>query len=80
MSGPFQEALSQMAKATAIGKQAITNPRVLNEAHAYGSSFSRGLRVDVGNVAILLISGTASIDEDGNTVHPGDFRAQCRRT
>lgn len=69
-----------MAKATAIGKQAITNPRVLNEAHAYGSSFSRGLRVDVGNVAILLISGTASIDEDGSTVHPGDFRAQCRRT
>jgi enamine deaminase RidA (YjgF/YER057c/UK114 family) len=80
MSTPFEEALSQMARASAVTKRAITNLRVLNEAPEYGSSFSRGLRVDVGNVAILLISGTASIDEDGNTVHPGDFRGQCRRT
>jgi len=80
MSTPFEEALTQMAKATEITKRAITNLRVLNEAAEYGSSFSRGLRVDVGNVAILLISGTASIDEDGNTVHVGDFRGQCRRT
>jgi len=29
---------------------------------------------------ILLISGTASIDENGVSVHIGDFRAQCRRT
>jgi enamine deaminase RidA (YjgF/YER057c/UK114 family) len=38
------------------------------------------MRIDIGNVVILLISGTASIDEAGNTVHVGDFRAQCRRT
>ncbi len=31
-------------------------------------------------VVILLISGTASIDEHGDTVHIGDFRRQCRRT
>jgi len=31
-------------------------------------------------VTILLISGTASVDEYGKTVHPGDFRAQCWRT
>ena len=30
--------------------------------------------------SLLLISGTASIDENGETVHVGDFRAQCRRT
>jgi enamine deaminase RidA (YjgF/YER057c/UK114 family) len=29
---------------------------------------------------ILLISGTASVDENGLSVHIGDFRAQCRRT
>jgi len=60
----------------------MTNPHVLNEAFAYEkpSSFSRGMRIDIGNVVILLISGTASIDEAGNTVHVGDFRAQCRRT
>jgi enamine deaminase RidA (YjgF/YER057c/UK114 family) len=65
-----------------IEKRAMTNLHVLNEAFAYEkpSSFSRGMRIDIGNVVILLISGTASIDGAGNTVHVGDFRAQCRRT
>jgi len=66
----------------AIEKRAMTNLHVLNEAFCYArpSSFSRGLRLDIGNIVILLISGTASIDEHGNTVHVGDLRAQCRRT
>jgi len=80
MSSIFEEALTQMATATEITRKAITNLKVLDEAPDYGSSFSRGLRLDIGNVVILLISGTASIDERGNTVHVGDFRAQCRRT
>jgi enamine deaminase RidA (YjgF/YER057c/UK114 family) len=65
-----------------IEKRAMTNLRVLNEAFCYEkpSSFSRGMRIDLGNVVILLISGTASIDDAGKTVHVGDFRAQCRRT
>lgn len=65
-----------------VKKRAITNLGVLNEAYAYAkpSSFSRGMRIDLGGVTILLISGTASIDEDGRTVHVGDFRAQMRRT
>jgi enamine deaminase RidA (YjgF/YER057c/UK114 family) len=54
----------------------------LNEAYDYArpSSFSRGLRLDFGNVAVLLISGTASIGANGETLHEGDFRAQTRRT
>ena len=48
--------------------------------YAKPSSFSRGLRLDLGNIVVLLISGTASIDESGRTVHVGDFRAQTRRT
>jgi enamine deaminase RidA (YjgF/YER057c/UK114 family) len=65
-----------------IEKRAITNLTVLNEAFDYErpSSFSRGMRLDLGNFVILLISGTASIDENGETVHVGDFRAQLRRT
>ena len=65
-----------------IEKRAITNYGVLNEAYAYAkpSSFSRGMRIDIGNAAILLISGTASIDEEGKSVHIGDFAAQLRRT
>jgi 2-iminobutanoate/2-iminopropanoate deaminase len=74
--------LDQIAAAAEVKKRAITAPSVLNEAYEYSkpSSFSRGMRVDLGAVAILLISGTASIDENGRTVHAGDFRAQLRRT
>jgi 2-iminobutanoate/2-iminopropanoate deaminase len=67
-------------RAAAFSKSAISAPEVLNEARAYGSSFPRGLRLDVGDVTVLLISGTASIDDSGKTVHVGDFAAQCWRT
>ncbi len=65
-----------------IPKKAISAPQVLNEAYSYAkpSSFSRGLRLDIKGVTILLISGTASVDEQGRTVHAGDFRAQTWRT
>jgi len=63
-----------------IAKRAITNHSALNEAYDYGSAFSRGMRIDLKSVTILLISGTASIDDQGRTVHAGDFRAQTRRT
>lgn len=65
-----------------IEKRAMTNHGVLNEAYAYAkpSSFSRGMRIELGEITILLISGTASIDENGVSVHIGDFRAQMRRT
>jgi 2-iminobutanoate/2-iminopropanoate deaminase len=64
-----------------IEKRAITNHSVLNEAYSYArpSSFSRGMRIDLNGVVILLISGTASIDEHGASIHVGDFRMQCRR-
>ena len=63
-----------------VEKRAITNLKTLNEAHDYGSAFSRGLRVDLNGLAILFISGTASIDEHGKTLHVGDLRGQVRRT
>lgn len=65
-----------------IQKRAMTNLGVLNEAYAYAkpSSFSRGMRIELNGLTILLISGTASIDESGKSVHIGDFRAQMRRT
>ncbi len=68
--------------AGAIRKRAISAPDVLNEAFHYAkpSSFSRGLRLDVGGYTVLFISGTASVDEEGRTVHVGDFGAQCWRT
>jgi enamine deaminase RidA (YjgF/YER057c/UK114 family) len=75
----FDEVLNKIPGAT-VRKRAIHAPEVLNEAPSYGSAFSRGIRVDLNGLVILFISGTASVDENGQTVHVGDFRAQCRRT
>jgi len=64
-----------------ILKKAISAPGVLNEAPAYGSAFTRGLRVDLpGGITHLLISGTASVGAKGETLYPGDFGAQLWRT
>jgi enamine deaminase RidA (YjgF/YER057c/UK114 family) len=81
MVADIAELVRDIAK-TPITKRAITNHDVLNEAYSYArpSSFSRGLRIDLNGLVILLISGTASIDENGKVAHVGDFRAQLRRT
>jgi enamine deaminase RidA (YjgF/YER057c/UK114 family) len=76
-----KEILETLAQAP-VKKRAITDPLMLNEAWSYAkpSSFSRGMRIDLNGLTILLISGTASIDENGKSVHIGDLRAQARRT
>ena len=51
----------------------------LNEAPAYGSSFSRGMKVCLPEKTVLFISGTASVDELGITAHVGDSRRQIER-
>jgi enamine deaminase RidA (YjgF/YER057c/UK114 family) len=77
----FGDLVKTLAR-TPIKKSAITNHDLLNEAFAYArpSSFSRGMRIDLNGLTILLISGTASINERGESVHIGDFRAQLQRT
>ena len=74
-----EELLQEVTNAQ-VEKRAITNHRVLNEAYDYGSAFSRGMRIDLNGLTILLISGTASIDDQGKTIHVGDLRRQTRRT
>jgi enamine deaminase RidA (YjgF/YER057c/UK114 family) len=72
-----------------ISLHAATSPRaldiapihtpLLNEAWTYGADFSRGLRIAEANKVTLYVSGTASIDEAGRTVHVGHFEAQVDR-
>jgi enamine deaminase RidA (YjgF/YER057c/UK114 family) len=76
----LSEALERIGGARQVTKRAISALSVLNEAPDYGSAFSRGLRIDLNGLVILLISGTASVDEHGRSVHIGDFREQVRRT
>lgn len=65
-----------------ITRTPIANGTVLNEAYEYSKkvSFSRGLRVELGDVTMLFISGTASVNEEGESIHAGDFTAQTQRT
>jgi enamine deaminase RidA (YjgF/YER057c/UK114 family) len=74
--------IAELEGAATISKRAMRAPEALNEAYCYArpSAFSRGIRIDLDRLTILLISGTASVDEHGASVHVGDFRGQCRRT
>jgi len=65
-----------------IQKHVVHAPQVINEAYDYQkpSSFSRALRLDFGGHKVLLISGTASVNEEGKAEHIGDFKAQLWRT
>ena len=64
-----------------IEKRPIRAPEALNEAYEYEAAvpFSRGTRVSLGPSTLLLISGTASVDEAGLSVHFGDLEAQTWR-
>jgi len=57
----------------------LHNP-LQNEATAYGSSFARGSRVQLRGVHYIIVSGTASINEEGKSIHVGDAQGQTRRT
>jgi enamine deaminase RidA (YjgF/YER057c/UK114 family) len=77
------------AHAFSMSLHAVKSPRpldvtlmstpLLNEAWSYGADFSRGLRLVQPNGVTLHVSGTASVDEAGRTVHAGDFPAQVDR-
>ena len=46
----------------------------------YGSSFSRAAEMGTPGVRTLFVSGTASIDPEGHTVHVDDVNAQIEQT
>jgi 2-iminobutanoate/2-iminopropanoate deaminase len=65
-----------------VDKKALHAPEIINEAYNYQrpSSFSRALSFDLSGYRILLVSGTASVNEMGKPEHVGDFKAQTWRT
>jgi enamine deaminase RidA (YjgF/YER057c/UK114 family) len=61
-----------------LERTVMTTP-TLNEASEYGADFVRGMRIEEANKVALHVSGTASIDEHGRSVHLGDVDAQADR-
>jgi len=57
----------------------LSNPAQM-DAFEYGSAFSRGAIVRVPGLTLMEVSGTASIDEGGRTIHPQDFGLQVAAT
>jgi enamine deaminase RidA (YjgF/YER057c/UK114 family) len=55
------------------------NAAPMGEASAYGSFFARGAVVRELGQEIAFLSGTASIDQRGQVVAPGDGKGQLRR-
>lgn len=51
----------------------------MSATHKYGVAFERGTAVDYGDRRHVIVSGTASIDRNGNIVHGGDVEGQVRR-
>lgn len=41
-------------------------------------AYSQGLKVDIGDKALVLVSGQLAMDADGNPVAPDDISAQTR--
>lgn len=70
-------AISPQAQGQAV--RMLSNPRQ-SEAYGYGSAFSRGAVIETQGDRLIQISGTAAIDEAGNSLYRGDVRAQTRCT
>jgi len=55
-------------------------PTHLNPTHKYGVTFERGTTVDYGDRRHIFISGTASINNQGQIEHPLEIEKQTVRT
>jgi enamine deaminase RidA (YjgF/YER057c/UK114 family) len=65
------------ANGTRVGT--VESPRQC-EAFAYGSAFSRAVELRDKSLSRMYVSGTASIDNSGATVHVGDIEKQTAQT
>lgn len=79
-----QQSLVQMDAYAANGLQPeqqcyLHGSTHLNPTHEYGVTFERGTTITYGDRRHLLISGTASINNQGQVVHIGDIVAQTGR-
>jgi 2-iminobutanoate/2-iminopropanoate deaminase len=58
-------------------KLTLDNPATV--AAPFGDRFSHVARLDLGDGALLILSGQVAVDDDGTVVAPGDAAAQAGR-
>lgn len=58
----------------------LSAPEHLGPTHLYGVTFERGTTVAYRDRKHVFISGTASIGQQGELLHPGDLSGQLHRT
>lgn len=58
----------------------LNAPQYLSPTHVYGVTFERATSIAYQDRKHILISGTASIDHEGQIVHPGNIALQLERT
>ena len=71
--------LAAVPKNDHVHVAAVPSP-LQGTALAYGSSFSRAVELAMPGHRRLYVSGTASIDAEGRTLHEGDVDAQVNQT
>jgi enamine deaminase RidA (YjgF/YER057c/UK114 family) len=72
-------ALAIKPRAADVTAEAVESP-LQCPATRYASSFSRAVEVCMPDCRRLFVSGTASIDRDGRTIHVGDAYSQIAWT
>jgi len=82
-SNQFSRVFMDAYAVTGISKEKIRYihaPKYLSPTHVYGVTFERATAVELGKIDFLFISGTASIDKNGEVVHPGNAARQTKHT
>ncbi|MEE9601814.1 MAG: RidA family protein, partial [Thermoguttaceae bacterium] len=67
-------------KPGAVDIELIRHTSRQHQAFSYGSAFSRGVSLEMEGRKTVFVSGTASINTAGQTVHWDDAEAQCIET
>lgn len=68
-----------MPDAEKANKRYLNAPEKMCPATAYGVSFERGVRLDCDDNQLFYVSGTASIDAQGEVVYRGEILKQTGR-
>ena len=71
--------IAVLPKTNAVTVRKAASP-LQHEAFAYGSAFSRAIEVAGPHARTLYISGTASIELEGKTIHVGNPELQIAKT